>query len=99
MGKLLNVKKPTDIIDAINNARIGICNPLEKNGNTFSIEFTECFTCSGIEPIVGKAICGFEVAMLEGAFIKMGYKISKAKETKCMGGLGDTVCRVEIDAK
>ena len=96
MGKLLNVKKPEDIIDAINNSQIGICNPLEKKKNFYAVEFTECFTCSGIEPKVGEVICDFEVAIIEGALNKIGIKIKQITETKCMGGLGDNVCRIEV---
>jgi len=97
MGNLLSVKKPKDLVKAINDAQIGICNPLEHKDQNFAIEFTECFTCSGIYPPVGKAICDFEVALVVGAFEKMGYKVKKSAETKCMGGLGDDVCRVEIE--
>ena len=99
MGALLNVKKPEDIIDAINSAQIGICNPLEKKKGFYAIEFTECFTCSGIKPAIGTAICGFEVALISGAFQKMGKKIINIAETKCMGGLGDNVCRIEVNVK
>ena len=99
MGALLNVKKPEDIIDAINNAQIGICNPLEKEKGFYAIEFTECFTCSGIKPAIGRAICDFEVALIEGAFQKMKMNVSAIEETKCMGGLGDQVCRVEVQTK
>ena len=96
MGKLLNVKEPGDIITAINNAQIGICNPLEAGPGFYAVEFTECFTCSGITPAVGEAICDFEVAIIEGAFEKIGIKCKELKETKCMGGLGDNVCRIEV---
>ena len=96
VGKLLSVKEPEDIIDAINNAQIGICNPIEKGPGFYAIEFTECFTCSGIEPAIGEAICDFEVAIIEGALTKIGVNIESIKETKCMGGLGDPVCRVDV---
>jgi predicted hydrocarbon binding protein len=96
IGKLLSINKPEDIIDAIDNAQIGICNPMEKGENFYAIEFTECFTCSGITPAVGEPICDFEVAIIEGAFEKLGIKVKEAKETKCIGGLGDKVCRVEV---
>lgn len=99
MGKLLAVKKPEDVVDAINNAQIGICNPLEVKDNFVALEFTECFTCSGISPAVGKPICDFEVALAVGAVEKLGMKVLEAKETKCMGGLGDDVCRVELRTK
>ena len=96
MAKLLNVKKPEDIIQAINDTQIGICNPLEQKKGFYAIEFTECFTCSGITPAIGQAICDFEVAIIEGAFLKLGEKVKEIKETKCMGGLGDKVCRIEV---
>jgi len=99
MGKLLNVKKPEDIIDAINNSQIGLCNPLEKKAGFYAIEFKECLTCSGIKPTLGRAICDFEVAIIEGAMNKLKVKITEIKETKCIGGLGDNVCRIEIKTK
>ena len=99
MGKLLAVQKPQDIIEAINNAQIGICNPIEQKENFIAVEFTECFTCSGISPAIGRAICDFEVAIVVGALEKIGIQVDDAKETKCMGGLGDDVCRVEVRTK
>lgn len=97
-GALLDVEAPDDIIKAINDTQIGLCNPLEQKGGFYAIEFTECFTCSGIEPPVGKPICDFEAAIIEGCFLKMGMKVESVRETKCMGGLGDEVCRIEVNA-
>ena len=99
MGSLLAVESPEDIIKAIADAQIGICGPLENKGKFYAIELTECFTCSGIEPPVGKPICDFEAAIIEGAFRKIGMAAESVKETKCIGGLGDEVCRIEVLVK
>ena len=96
LGRVLAVKNPEDILDAIINAQIGVPNPLEKKDGNYAIEFTECVTCSGITPPVGEAICDLEVGIIEGAFEKIGMHVADAQETKCIGGLGDKVCRIEV---
>src|SRR3989344_8598014 len=98
-GYLLKIEKHEDISNAINRAKIGVCKPMEKNKNTYALEFTECFTCSGINPIVGEPICNFEAAIVEAALKRLGETIIEVKETKCSCGLGDKVCRIEAKVK
>ena len=99
IGKIFAVKTPEEIVTAITTSQIGICNPLEKKKGMYAIEFKECFTCSGITPPIGKPICDLEAAIIEGAFKKIGVKVKKVQETKCMGGLGDDVCRIEVETE
>jgi predicted hydrocarbon binding protein len=96
MSKTLNVKVPEDIVKEIRRLRIGVCHPLEKTDDSYAIEFTECLTCSGITPAVGAAMCDLEAGIVEGAFKELGINVEKAQETKCIGGLGDDVCRIEV---
>jgi predicted hydrocarbon binding protein len=95
-GKVLTMAVPEDIVKEIRRLRIGVCRPLETTENSYAVEFTECLTCSGITPPLGAAICDLEMGIVEGAFRKIGINIESIEETKCIGGLGDDVCRIEV---
>ncbi|MEK7494213.1 MAG: V4R domain-containing protein, partial [Patescibacteria group bacterium] len=57
---------------------------------------SECLTCDGISPPIGRAICQLEAGIVAGA-LETIYPGRKAlgEETKCIGGLGDDVCLIE----
>jgi len=99
IGKLLAVKTAEDIVVALEDAQVGIGNPLEVRTGFYAFEFKECCTCAGVDPLVGQPMCDMELAMIQGALEKIGIDVVGAKETKCIGGLGDPVCRFEFDVK
>jgi predicted hydrocarbon binding protein len=97
IGEKVGIKSGQEIADVILGSGIGVTNPIEEREDFYAVEFSECFTCSGITPPAGIPLCHFEVGFVAGAVEKgLKKKIITIAETKCIGGLGHDVCRVEV---
>lgn len=96
VGQMLQVENIDDIRKKLTNFKLGIIDFPVLSDSLIHITITECATCSGIKPALGKPICQLEVGIFVGALesVYPGKKII-ASEIQCIGGLGDEACLVE----
>lgn len=96
IGRMLKVKNIEELIAKLTELKIGKMDTPVNSEEHIHISFSECLTCSGINPPLGKPICQLEAGMVIGALENI-YPDKKiiGEETKCMGGLGDDVCLIE----
>ena len=98
IGQALGIKSAPELLKKMTELKIGKMNFIVNTPETVHISISECATCSGIKPPLGKPICQLEAGIIAGALetIYPGKK-SVGRETKCIGGLGDEFCRIECD--
>ncbi len=96
IGKSLDVSTAEELLKLINSLKIGIVKVVEQKENKIIIDVEECVSCSGIDP-TGAPMCFFEGGLIAGGLEKVLNKPVTVKETKCMGGFGDEVCRFEAN--
>lgn len=96
IGKLLEVKSMDELRAKLADFKIGKLDFETDGDNLVRVSIGECFTCAGIKPPLGRPVCHLEAGVMAGALesIYEGKSVF-AKETKCMGGLGDDACVVE----
>ncbi|MEK7549007.1 MAG: V4R domain-containing protein [Patescibacteria group bacterium] len=98
IGQMLGIKNTDELLKKLIELKIGKINFVINSPEAVHVNISECVTCSGIKPPLGKPICQLEAGIIAGALetIYPGKK-SVGKETKCIGGLGDEFCRIECD--
>lgn len=98
IGRMLEVKSADELLKKLVDLKIGKLDFAVNTDEAVHINISECVTCSGIKPPLGKAICQLETGIIAGALehIHQGKKVI-SKETKCIGGLGDEVCKIECE--
>lgn len=96
IGKMLGAKNIDELYRQLTDLKIGKLDFSVSGSNLVQMAIEECLTCAGISPELGKPICQLEAGIVAGALenIYEGKKVS-ANETKCIGGLKDSVCLVE----
>ncbi|MEK7087403.1 MAG: DUF2507 domain-containing protein, partial [Patescibacteria group bacterium] len=98
IGKLLEIHSTKELQKTLTELKIGKLRILAETPEFFQIGISECVTCAGIHPPLGKPICHLEAGIIAGALehIYQDREVKViGKETKCIGGLGDEVCLIE----
>ena len=98
IGLSLDVASPAELVNLIEALKIGKVEVVEASAQCVVADVYECVTCSGLER-VGYSICHFEAGLVAGALIKITRGSVFVKETRCIGGLGDPMCRMEAAIK
>lgn len=95
IGKMLKAGNLDDLQKQLMDLKVGKIE-CRIDANMIRVSIRECMTCAGITPPLGQPICHLESGLVAGALenIYAEKKIS-AKETRCIGGLGDEVCLIE----
>lgn len=96
LGAMLGVKTIEELHEQLTRLKIGKLDFAVNTPDVVHLAISECVTCDGITPPIGRAICQLEAGIVAGALetIYPGRK-TIGEETKCIGGLGDDVCLVE----
>lgn len=100
VGELLTIKSIDDIALTIFRNGIGVVESIKDIKGVIIVDYYECMSCSGIAPPVGRPLCFFEKGLTAGIIEgRLKKKILKLEETKCIGGFGDVMCRIEVTYK
>lgn len=94
IGMSLDVSTAEEFLKLVSSLKLGLVEVVEKKEDKIVIDVKECVSCSGIEP-TGELMCFFEGGLIAGGLEKVLGKRVDVKETKCIGGFGDEVCRFE----
>ncbi len=96
LGAMLGVKTVEELHEQLTRLKIGKLDLSINTPDVVHLAISECLTCDGISPPIGRAICQLEAGIVAGA-LETIYPGRKAlgEETKCIGGLGDDVCLIE----
>jgi predicted hydrocarbon binding protein len=96
LGHELNLKSLDEFLVLCKQLNIGIIDIPTITDTHMHIDIHECVTCSGMEP-VGRPICHFEGGLIAGVVETITGKSVQAKETSCIGGLGDPTCGYDLE--
>ena len=96
LGAMLGVKTVEELHEHLTRRKSGKLDLSINTPDVVHLAISECLTCDGISPPIGRAICQLEAGIVAGA-LETIYPGRKAlgEETKCIGGLGDDVCLIE----
>ncbi len=96
IGKMVKVGNIKELQKKLTDLKIGKISFPVNSANRVHMEISECLTCYGINPPLGKAVCQLETGIVAGILEGMysGRKVI-GEETKCIGGLGHDVCLME----
>jgi predicted hydrocarbon binding protein len=98
IGLTLDVKTPAEFVQLVEALKIGKVTVAEATAERIVVDVYECVTCSGLEK-VGYTLCHFEAGLIAGGLQKITGALVFVKETRCIGGLGDPMCRMEAAIK
>lgn len=96
IGQMLDVASVKELGAKLTELKLGVLSFPVDTPDEVHMDIRECVTCDGISPPMGRPVCQFEVGMVAGALERIypGKKVT-GLESRCIGGLGDAVCRIE----
>lgn len=98
IGLTLDVHTPADLVELVRALKIGEAEIVTATAEQIIVDVHECVTCAGLTP-VGYPLCHFEAGLVAGGVQTILGGNLFVKETRCIGGLGDPVCRMEAQIK
>ncbi len=98
LGLGLGLTKLEAFLELCAALKIGVIKVPELTQTRIHVDVYECVTCSGLAR-VGRVLCHFEGGLIAGAVEGILQRRARARETTCIGGLGDDACGFEIDLK
>jgi hypothetical protein len=96
IGESLGLSKVEEFLGICDQLSIGKFEVHQQDDQHLHIDIRECVTCSGMRP-VGRPLCHFEGGLVAGALKGILGKEARARETTCIGGLGDAACGFDIE--
>ncbi|MGF7048901.1 putative hydrocarbon binding protein [Paenibacillus sp. DS2015] len=94
IGKSLPVTSVEELLQLIEDLKIGIPHIISSDERGMHIAVEDCF-CEGLPVQEGKMVCDLEGAIMEGALTKIFNKRVTAREVKCNVS-GDERCEYEL---
>jgi predicted hydrocarbon binding protein len=95
LGLNLGLKDLDGFLDLCKALKIGMIEIRDSGQERLRVEVYECVTCSGLTP-VGRPLCAFEGGLIAGVLESIKGGRVRARETTCIGGLGDATCGFDI---
>lgn len=94
LGGQLGLQSVEQFLDLCRQLKFGEIS-VEKMNEGFKVDVHECITCAGMTP-VGRPLCSFEGGLIAGAIGSILQVKVQARETSCIGGLGNPTCGFEV---
>ncbi|HEY2494571.1 MAG TPA: V4R domain-containing protein [Paenibacillus sp.] len=94
IGKSLPVSSVEELLQLIEDLKIGIPHIVSRNEQGMRIAVEDCF-CEGLPVQEGRMVCDLEGAIMEGALMKIYNKRVTAREVKCNVN-GNERCEYEL---
>lgn len=96
LGQSLELNSLDSFLELCHDLKIGLIEVPVMTPHQIRVDVCECVTCAGLTP-VGRTLCHFEGGFIAGAVGSILKKNVKAKEIRCIGGLGDGHCSFELN--
>lgn len=98
LGKSLELTSLDSFLALCQDLKIGLIKIPVMSEHHIQVDVCECVTCAGLNP-VGRALCHFEGGFIAGAVGGILKREVRAKEVRCIGGLGDAECSFELELR